>query len=612
MLARAVALLRRCPWGSLLILVVGAQLLVHALWLARYADPTLGEVVGWDTRWHLRNCAVYHGAMHDALDSGRGAVAGLAGSLSALRIDHRAHLLNPLWPRLTYLAALPGALLLGSSGRALEGMNALWLGLLLVSVYSIGRRCAGPPAGLLAAFMTSIYPGIFGVARRFELDFHLAAVVALAVLLLLRTDGFRRPLASAVLGLVVGAGVLCEARLVLFLVPLLTTLLAALARPAPARRARILLHFATTVALALAVSAVWWRGSSEYLRFRINTAAGSTGLVGYLHDGLFHLAGAAECCGPLVLLLSLPGLVLALREPRVAHRELLAAWLGGAYLVLTGLDFKLQRFFLPALPAVALLSACGLVTAWRSPAPWRRSLARLLAAGIVLEGTVQLVGVSFASWGIPFVWGWTEGAQRALAGPSFERGVRSNHALWHRPSDEELAAGRELVELADEIRVAAAPGGGRAGRRARIGAVGRTTLTRLELPLALREHEAFSFALLASPPARAGEPPGWITQYGPPADARDLEEAPRTDYAVATGASPVTEELEQAALARLSKEDERCAACSTRWRAQIRYVRRCFVEVAWRRSLPSSLGLPGEALYLLRNTCAASAAPVPR
>jgi hypothetical protein len=633
MTKRAAELLRRYRWGLLLLLLVGAHAVNHWQWLARHADPTLGEVKGWDTRWHLRNCAVYHGLMREALESGRGAGAGLATMLAALRLDYRPHLLNHLWPRLMYLTALPAALLFGASGRVYEMNNILWLGLLLVCVYAIGKRCAGPPAGLLAAFLTSIFPGVFGVARRFELDLPLTAMVALTMLCLIRTDGFRRPRASALLGLVAGVGLLVKPQLALFLLPALYALLASLRQPEAGRpvddgiagperqRKRLLLHAAIAAAIALAVSALWWRGGLDYLnpaKLPLSAAVASgSGPLHYLRHGLFYLIAAAESCGPLVFLLSLPGIVLGLRDERIAHRVLLAVWLLGAYALLTLPGHKLQRFFFPALPAIALLAAVGLVAAWRGATRTRRVVGRVLVVCIVVQGAVQLASVSWSRWGMSYIWGWAGGPHRALAGPTFDKRIRSNHRLWDRSSAEERAYERGVLELVDDLLARVAADRGAAGsRRVRIGAVGKTFLTHLEAPLALRTHDGFSFLLLTwrrgvldGPPAGVpGKgPPNWIVQFGAEVDAREVEEAPRTDYVLASHESPVTEELERSTRARLAAEEGDCAPCAERRRAQIQYVRRCFSRVVSRRPLRLPEGVPAETVYLLRNTCASAA-----
>jgi hypothetical protein len=631
--ASVAARLRCCRWGLLLAALLGAHLAVHTGWLALHADPTLGEVKGWDTRWHLRNCAVYHGVMRGALESGEGAWSGLADSISALSLKYRSHLLNHLWPRLSYLAALPAALVFGASGRVYEMNNALWLVLLLVSVYLLGKRCAGPPAGLLAAFLTSSFPGVFGLARRFELDLPLTAMVALTMLLLVRTDGFRRRAASVVVGLVAGLGILVKAQLVLFLLPALCVLAdglsragsgaraeepRALAGPPLDRRARLepLLHAALAALHALAISAVWWWGGLDYLHLGNVGAAGAApggaggGLAALLHESLFYASAAAECCGPLLLLLSVPGIVLALRDRRVPHRALLGVWLFGAYLLLSLLGHKLQRFFLPALPALALLTAVGLVGAWRGAVARLRVLARGLVAGIAVVGSVQLVGVSFFEWGPGVVWTWAETAERALAGPEFDKRIRSNQGLWGHSTPEERAREHHVLDLVEKLLDAAPPRENSSGtpRPVRIGAVGRNSLSRLELPLALNVHDAFSFTLLAasrSAPegSRRTVLPDWRAQLGPEVDARDLDEAPRTDYLFASEASPVSAELERATRERLEKEDRGCPRCALERRARIDYIRRCFTRVVARRAFRLDADGPEEPVFLLRNTC---------
>ncbi|MGA2628274.1 MAG: glycosyltransferase family 39 protein [Candidatus Bathyarchaeia archaeon] len=69
--------------------------------------------------------------------------------------------------------------------------NAIFLLILLVSVYGIGDELLGPTAGVVAAFLASTYPLLVGLTRLYLLDFPLTAMVALSLFLLIKTREFR-------------------------------------------------------------------------------------------------------------------------------------------------------------------------------------------------------------------------------------------------------------------------------------------------------------------------------------------------------------------------------------------------------------------------------------
>jgi hypothetical protein len=80
--------------------------------------------------------------------------------------------------------------------------NAVFLSVLLFSVFKIGAILFNQKAGLLAAALLSFSPKIFGYSRVSLVDFPLAAMVALSLWCLLKTDNFKSLLFSLVTGVV--------------------------------------------------------------------------------------------------------------------------------------------------------------------------------------------------------------------------------------------------------------------------------------------------------------------------------------------------------------------------------------------------------------------------
>ena len=85
--------------------------------------------------------------------------------------------------------------------------NAIFLALLVFALYGLGRQLFSPGIGLLAAFLATTFPHLFGMSRNFTLDYPMTAMVALAFWALLRTDFFQSRRRSLLFGLCAGLGV---------------------------------------------------------------------------------------------------------------------------------------------------------------------------------------------------------------------------------------------------------------------------------------------------------------------------------------------------------------------------------------------------------------------
>ena len=103
---------------------------------------------------------------------------------------------------------------------ASQAVILLFLGLGMGATYLLGRRFSGGAAGVVAATAFGTAPFVVYISLRFQLDLPLAAMVALAIEALLRTEDFRRLNWSLAAGIVVGLGLLTKPTfLVYVLVP---------------------------------------------------------------------------------------------------------------------------------------------------------------------------------------------------------------------------------------------------------------------------------------------------------------------------------------------------------------------------------------------------------
>jgi hypothetical protein len=161
--------------------------------------------------------------------------------------------------------------------------------------------------------------------------------------------------------------------------------------------------------LAAALASTWYLGRIEFLErvglyaYGIDDPRGRTLQLDKLYTYTFYLRKLSSEHVSLAVFLVLVGVILAavvvsLRRQRSVRRFLrsirpegwvVLTWLGGAYLVLTFSIYHETRAILPALPAVALLSASALFKL-----PWRRFRVGLLAL-VLAFGIVQFFALTY-------------------------------------------------------------------------------------------------------------------------------------------------------------------------------------------------------------------------
>jgi hypothetical protein len=310
---------------------------------------------------------------------------------------------NP-YPPFFYMTAAPFAWLVAPTADALLVVNMLYFGLLILSTYGIGRLAAGERCGLLAAFLVSMVPILYGLSRQFLPELALVAMTTFAVFCLFWSESFRRRWPSLLLGVTIGLGMLTKWTLIVFLVgPLAIALYVALRH---ATRAR-LLNVVLAGMLALAIALPWYLYNLETLqaflqfnRFQAPSLEGEAP-VWTLASWLYYLR---ELLNQQVLLpfclLYLLGIVLALRRCRLnAYLWMLLAWVVIGYVVSTLFINKDTRYTLPYLPALALLAAIGLVQI-RQVMVQRVGLALILLYAL-LQYAGLTVGLSDKVTGIP-------------------------------------------------------------------------------------------------------------------------------------------------------------------------------------------------------------------
>jgi 4-amino-4-deoxy-L-arabinose transferase-like glycosyltransferase len=136
------------------------------------------------------------------------------------------------------LSTLASFVAFGPSFAAAYVTNALYLLVMLVSVYKTGQWLGGWRVGLLGAFICATIPALINYSRDYLLDFPMAALITAALYTLLRSDLFQERWYGLGFGVWVGLALLAKPMAAAYLVPV--ALYAALVASAqPERRGRL-------------------------------------------------------------------------------------------------------------------------------------------------------------------------------------------------------------------------------------------------------------------------------------------------------------------------------------------------------------------------------------
>jgi len=172
------------------------------------------------------------------------------------------------YPPLVYWLTQPLYAVLGTDVQVAILTNCVFLIVLVLSVYGIGVELRDRRAGRMAAILALSLPIIASQFKEYQLDAPLTAMVALALLLLIRTREFSLGRASLAFGIAAGLGLLTKwTFLIVMAAPVGFAVLTALRQ----HRFRPILG---ALAVTLLVAGPWYASNLEPLR--IDLLANST------------------------------------------------------------------------------------------------------------------------------------------------------------------------------------------------------------------------------------------------------------------------------------------------------------------------------------------------
>ncbi|MCX6340339.1 MAG: glycosyltransferase family 39 protein [Candidatus Aureabacteria bacterium] len=365
------------------------------------------SLYGRDVAGHLLLVEKFYYRIHDPIERSCSPVKIGKNILSLFHEDALSFHHTYIWPKLVHITASLVCCVVGLRTLVIIHCNLVFFGILLISTYLIGMRCASPPTGILAALLVSLYPAIFGQSRKFGLDFPLTAMTALNICMLLRTGYFRERRGSLLLGLTMGLGLLTKGQIVIYMaVPIVYSLLKGIRSGGGTGKIRMW-NFILCFLVASGVSAIWWWGIVRPLwRAYFITVTDYPFSWAYEYQRqqpftvrwlLFHAVHCAISVSPfffMVFIISLAPFFCG----KARNKNILLLWILSAYAIWTASNIKRDTDFLPCLPAIALISAIGIMSLQRA------ALRRLAVACCCIFGLTQYFCVSFSPAGYRF---WT-------------------------------------------------------------------------------------------------------------------------------------------------------------------------------------------------------------
>jgi 4-amino-4-deoxy-L-arabinose transferase-like glycosyltransferase len=127
----------------------------------------------WDQSWHKSISLSYYYQITGG-ESDLNKVSWILGERAAK------------YPHLFHMTSLPLYLLFGIGGDIAEMTNIFYFLVLISFVYLLGKEVYSRKAGLLASFIVSMYPIIFGLSRLYLIDFSLVALASVSFYFLLK------------------------------------------------------------------------------------------------------------------------------------------------------------------------------------------------------------------------------------------------------------------------------------------------------------------------------------------------------------------------------------------------------------------------------------------
>jgi hypothetical protein len=414
--------------------VLAFHLAANLWWLHR----DVHMITGAERRWIEASRELYRIL---AEDNGREVTTRIS---SALRYITGTSIQAPLLPVAAALFALP----FGYSLDTLTVVNTVAFLLLITGVYFLGRRFLAPWAAWYGALIASLVPLLYATSRYFFPQLLATSLLVWFYYAVARSEGWHRSTWSVAAGILAALALLADGAMIFYLVPaaLANALIGAAWFGGPqastffewSKAVKLLLNAAMAAAIAATAAYGWYQnhpmlppaGELPQVAAMAEEAAEASAMLTPLETGEaadedvpgpfwqalaahpwthYGIAISNNALFPLLLLLAVPGLILAIAHPRFRGFTslLLVGWVVGALIRLMIQGAPVAALF-PALPAIAI---AGALCAMAPPTQNFRVVAMSALAALLLfafgnltlaaYGPIARPSVDFNAAGLP-------------------------------------------------------------------------------------------------------------------------------------------------------------------------------------------------------------------
>jgi len=267
--------------------------------------------------------------------------------------------------------------------------NLIFVAGTFISLYLIGRKIGDIRIGILAAFILSFYPVYSYLSRAFLLENALCFMVTSGILFLLYTEGFSKIIPSFILGLLFGLGMLTKQTYIVFMAgPVFFVFFTSYFNSLSGSRRKILVNLFLSLFIGICISAPWYLTHMRQMFPVLTKVVSDSGLVPYdmkwfsWKSIFFYLDMLINEQITLFffVLFILTLLRLLNKKVRISYVFLFIFWVLIPHIALTLFKNKFFYYTLPCLPAMALVTSCGLLEVRRV------YLRRVVTAAVILIG----------------------------------------------------------------------------------------------------------------------------------------------------------------------------------------------------------------------------------
>jgi len=246
--------------------------------------------------------------------------------------------------------------------------NLLFTAILFFSVFKIGERIYGKKTGLFAVLIVSFYPIIYGMSRKFMLDYSLVAVSCLSIYFLIRSDYLRKTKYLILFGISFALGLLIKLSFFLLLIGLICYMV--YVNTKEKRTRDLIFNYALFLTMGLLMPLLWYLHNglkfSEYF-----SVLGDVYRYLPVHLGPIKLIALAfsnltqqiSIFGLLLLIVSIFCFIYR-RRSHGSNYYLVLIWLAVPFSLFL-FSYVHSRYAMACLPALAIISSKCIVDFWQ-------------------------------------------------------------------------------------------------------------------------------------------------------------------------------------------------------------------------------------------------------